>query len=294
MNESATLLSVCVRTYNQKAFVKEALDSVLSQRTTFPFEVIVSDDGSTDGTRDILTGYQEQHPDRIRLILGDKNVGGPNNLRRVIEASTAKYITCLDGDDYYTDENKLQKQVDFLESHPEFVACFHNVMNVTEATGEQSPFLPAGFSSVVTAEDIISKPWFMPIHSVVMRRELIAFPDWYSEVMNDDYVVNLSVAMYGPYHYMQDVMAAYRRHEANISIQYQDVVLIDSQLVRILEGFSFIYPESYKPVFEERIKHYQKEIRFYEKEKRYPWRKWFRPKTYKRLIKRQMKKWKKA
>ena len=294
MNEKPCILSVCVRTYNQKAFVAKALDSVLNQKTSFSFEIIVSDDGSTDGTQDVLAGYQDQHLDRVRLILGEHNVGGPNNLKRVVEASNAKYITCLDGDDYYTDEHKLQKQVDFLETHPEFVACFHNVMNVDEATGKQTQFLPSGFPSVITAEDIISKKWFMPIHSVMMRRELITFPDWYSEVMNDDYVVNLSVAMHGPYHYVPDIMAAYRHHQSNISICYQDVILIDSQLKRILEGFSSIYPAAYKPVFEQRIKQYEEEIRFHEAEARHPWRKWFRSKTYKRKLKRILGKRRKA
>lgn len=282
-------MSVCIRSFNQKVFVAEALDSVLSQQTTFPFEIIVGDDGSTDGTQEVLLEYQQRHPGKIRLLLSKEDIGGPNNLRRVIEASQAKYVTCLDGDDYYTDEHKLQKQVDFLEAHPEFVACFHNVMNVIEATGEQSPFLPSDFPSVITAEDVISKRWFMPIHSVMMRRELIAFPEWYSEVMNDDYVVNLSVAMHGPYHYMPDIMAAYRHHQTNISIQYQNVILIDSQLKRILEGFSAIYPETYKPVFERRIKQYEEEIRFHEAEARHPWRKWFRLKTYKRELKRILK-----
>lgn len=286
MNDSLYILSVCVRTFNQKTFVSEALQSVLDQKTAFPFEIIVSDDGSTDGTQELLLEYQSKYPEKIRLILGKEDVGGPNNLKRVIEASNAKYVTCLDGDDYYTDIYKLQKQVEFLEAHPEYVACFHNVMNVFETEGKHSLFLPLGFPSVVNAEDVITKRWFMPIHSVMMRRELIAFPDWYSEVMNDDYVVNLSVVMHGPYYYMPDVMAVYRHHRDNVSIQYKDMVLIDSQLKRIMEGFLPLYPTSYKPLFEERIKYYQEEILFYEKEARYPWRKWLRMRTYKRMIKR--------
>lgn len=285
------VLSVCVRTYNQERFVSEALDSVLMQKTSFPVEIVVSDDYSKDGTRNVLLEYQAKYPDRIRLILGDVNVGGPNNLKRVIEASSAKYITCLDGDDYYTDCYKLQKQVDFLEEHLDYVACFHNVMNIYESSGTKSLFLPLDFPSEVNAEDVISKRWFLPIHSVVMRRELISFPQWYSEVMNDDYVVNLSVVMHGPYYYMPDVMAVYRHHEANTSIQYGNIVLIDGQLKRILEGFSSIYPESYKPVFKDRIKYYEDEIRFYEDEMRHPMKKWFRPKTYKRMIKKRLRQW---
>ena len=290
MSENPCILSVCVRTYNQERFVSEALDSVLMQKTSFQFEIIVSDDCSKDGTRDVLREYQTKFPDSIRLIFGDRNIGGPNNLRRVIEASQAKYIVCLDGDDYFTDTYKLQKQVDFLEKHSEYVACFHNVMNVYE-TGSRSLFLPLDFPAKVEARDVISKRWFLPIHSVMMRRNLISFPEWYSEVMNDDYVVNLSVVMHGPYYYMPDVMAVYRHHNANTSIQYHNIVLIDGQLSRILEGFSSIYPESYKVVFESRINELKEEMRFCEGEMQHPWRKWFRPKTYKRMVKKRLRKW---
>ena len=285
MNEATAILSVCIRTYNQERFVANALDGVLMQKTSFPFEIIVSDDFSTDETRDILLKYQREYPDRIRLILGEKNVGGPSNLRRVIEASTAKYVTCLDGDDYYTDRYKLQKQVKFLDENERYAACFHNVMNLNDKTGARSLFLPLDFPEEVDAKDVISKKWFLPIHSVVMRRDFIAFPEWYEEVMNDDYVVDLSVAMHGPFYYMGDVMAVYRHHDANTSIQYQNIVLIDSQLLRILEGFSSIYPTSYKALFEMRIKQLQDEMHYYEAEIKHPWRKWFRVKSYKKMIK---------
>ena len=262
------ILSVCVRTYNQERFIAQALDGILMQKTSFPFEIIVSDDGSKDKTQEVLRDYHQRYPDKIRLLLGESNLGGPKNLRKVIEASQAKYITCLDGDDYYTDCYKLQKQVEFLEANDRYVACFHNVMNVYESTGARSLFLPLDFPSEVTAEDVISKRWFLPIHSVMLRRELVSFPTWYEEIVNDDYVVNLSVVMHGPYYYMPDVMAAYRHHDANISIGYSDQLLIDGK----------------------RMQFFREEMAFYEKEMKHPWRKWFRFKTYKRMLKKLLRK----
>ena len=149
MSENKVVLSVCIRSFNQKRFICQALDSVLEQKTMFPFEIIVSDDCSTDGTREILLEYQQHYPERIRLILGESNVGGPCNLRRVIEASTAKYITCLDGDDYYIDKYKLQKQVEFLEENDRYSACFHNVMDVNESKDSKGLFLPLNFPEEV-------------------------------------------------------------------------------------------------------------------------------------------------
>jgi glycosyltransferase involved in cell wall biosynthesis len=290
MTVTSPLLSVCIRTYNQERFVAKALDGVLMQKTSFPFEIIVSDDCSIDGTRDILLKYQRLFADKIRLILGEQNVGGPRNLRRVIEASTAKYITCLDGDDYYTDKYKLQKQIDFLEENERYAACFHNVVVLNEKTGTKSLFLPLNFPEEVNAKDVISKRWFLPIHSIVMRSKFIAFPEWYEEVMNDDYVVDLSVALHGPFYYMSDVMAVYRRHDANTSIQYANQLLINKQLYMILDGFAKIYPQEYRSVFEDKKEYYKREIDFWEKEMKHPIRKWFRPKTYKRLVKKRLRK----
>ena len=291
MSENSCILSVCVRTYNQERFVSEALDSVLMQKTSFPFEIIVSDDCSKDGTRDVLREYQTKYPDRSRLLLGDGNVGGPKNLKRVIEASNAKYVTCLDGDDYYTDCYKLQKQIEFLEEHPGYSACFHNTVNVNADGTPYSLFNPLDFHLVHDAKEFIMEKWFVPIHSAVLRREFIEFPEWYEGVMNDDYVVHLSVVKNAPYYYMPDVMVAYRHHSNNTSAAYSDLILTASKLREILVNFSMIYPEEYRPCFEKKIAEYDAEIAFLESEKKYPMRKYFRLKTYKKMLKKNLLKW---
>jgi len=280
------ILSVCVRTHNQKQFVRETLDSVLRQQTAFTFEIIVSDDASSDGTVNILQEYQNVHPDKIRLLLSERNIGGPENLKRVIEASTAKYITCLDGDDFYTDEYKLQKQVDFLETHPEYAACFHNTW-YADADGRLCGlFNRPDFHAVHDAHEFILERWFVPIHSAVLRREYIEFPEWYNTVMNDDYVVHLSVAKHAPYYYMPDVMVAYRHHGNNTSRAYHDQILTDTQLCKILENMKPLYPAEYASDFDERIAYYKAEIADLQLLQKHPWHKWFRRKTYSRGIKR--------
>lgn len=278
------LLSVCVRTHNQEQFIREALDSALRQHTAFPFEIIISDDASTDGTVAILEEYQKQHPDKIRLLLQETNVGGPENLKRVIEASYAKYVTCLDGDDFYTDDYKLQKQVDILEAHPEYAACFHNTWYADENGRLCGLFNRSDFHAVHDAREFIRERWFVPIHSAVLRREYIEFPEWYNTVMNDDYVVHLSVAKHGPYYYMPDVMAAYRRHAQNTSIAYRDLILTDTQLCTILEKMKPLYPAEYVADFDARIAEYKTEITALQLLQKQPWRKWLRIKTYKQKI----------
>lgn len=285
MNNKSIILSVCVRTHNQEKFIAEALDSVLMQRTDFDFEIIISDDASSDGTVNILQEYQNVHPDKIRLLLSEKNIGGPENLKRVIEASNTKYITCLDGDDFYTDEYKLQKQVDFLETHPEYAACFHNTWYADENGHLKGLFNSPDFHAVHDAHEFIRERWFVPIHSAVMRREYIEFPEWYNTVMNDDYVVHLSVAKHGPYFYIPDVMVAYRRHAHNTSIAYRNLILTDIQLCTIMENMKPIYPAEFAADFDARIAEYKVEIADLQLLQKQPWRKWLRQKTYTRPIK---------
>lgn len=290
MKESTTiLLSVCVRTHNQTQFIREALDSVLLQRTTFPFEIIVSDDASMDGTVEILKEYQNVHPYKIRLLLSEKNIGGPENLKRVIEASNAKYITCLDGDDFYTDEYKLQKQVNFLEAHPEYAACFHNTWYADSKGRLCGLFNRPDFHAVHDAREFIRERWFVPIHSAVLRREYIEFPEWYNTVMNDDYVVHLSVAKHAPYYYMPDVMVAYRHHGNNTSHAYHDLILTDTQLCTILENMKPLYPAEYAFDFDARTVDYKAEISDLRLLQKHPWLRWFRRKTYTRALKRWLK-----
>ena len=278
-------LSVCVRTHNQEKFIADALDSVLMQRTEFEYGIIISDDASSDGTVEILKEYQNAYPDKIRLLLSEKNVGGPENLKRVIEASNAKYVTCLDGDDFYTDEYKIQKQVEFLEAHSEYGACFHNTWYADENGQLKGLFNRPNFHAIHDAHEFIRERWFVPIHSAVMRREYIEFPEWYNTVMNDDYVVHLSVAKHGPYYYMPDVMVAYRRHGNNTSHAYHDQILTDTQLCTILENMKPLYPAEYAADFDARIAKYKAEIADLQLLQRKPWRKWLRRKTYTRAFK---------
>jgi glycosyltransferase involved in cell wall biosynthesis len=128
------LVSVCLITYNHEKYIRQAIEGVLMQKLTFDWEFIIADDYSTDGTRAILTEYQEKYPERIKLIFQEKNVGPAKNWLDLITAPQSKYIAYFEGDDYWTDENKLQKQVDFLEKNPNFTLC-HSDVNVLTVDG---------------------------------------------------------------------------------------------------------------------------------------------------------------
>lgn len=134
----APLVSVAVITYRQEAYIRQAMDSVLMQRFNQPWEVLVGEDRSPDATREILLDYQRAHPDRLRLFLREKNLGATRNLYEVLLSCRGRYIALLEGDDYWTDPDKLQKQVDFLEEHPDYIACTHRCAFVDQK-GEPVP-----------------------------------------------------------------------------------------------------------------------------------------------------------
>lgn len=130
------LLSIVTITYNHEPFIAKTIEGVLMQQVKFPIELIIAEDCSTDGTRAICQRYAEEYPELIRLITSDSNVGAIANERRAMLAARGKYIAFCEGDDYWTDPLKLQKQVDFLESHPDYSVTFHRCKHYNVETHE--------------------------------------------------------------------------------------------------------------------------------------------------------------
>lgn len=122
---SNPLVSIVCITYNHEPYLRQALDSFLMQKTLFAYEIVLAEDCSSDGTRKICEEYAVKYPDIIHYIWSDNNVGAVENEARAIRAAKGKYIALCEGDDYWTDAQKLQKQVDFMESHPEYSVTFH-------------------------------------------------------------------------------------------------------------------------------------------------------------------------
>lgn len=207
-------VSVLMITYNHERFIAQALDSVLMQQVDFEYEIVVGEDCSTDSTRQILLEYQQNYPDKIRLLLQRKNLGMIGNMVETCNACRGDYIALLEGDDFWTSPQKLQKQVDLLETHPECSGCFHNVLMAQEGAPEKNrlfhnaPLAKRFFS----LEDIVSSH-FIPTCSTVFRASMFAgFPDWYLEMPMGDWPLHILNTEHGPYAYLDEVMATYRIH----------------------------------------------------------------------------------
>ena len=120
-----TMVSVCMVSYNHVNYIARSIESVLIQKTTFPIQLVIGEDCSNDGTADIVKYYANKYPDTIKARCNFQNMGMSSNFIKTLKECSGKYIAVLDGDDYWTDPFKLQKQVDFLESNPRYSLCCH-------------------------------------------------------------------------------------------------------------------------------------------------------------------------
>ncbi len=220
MIPSEPVLSVCMLTYNQERYIAQAVESVLMQQTTFPFEIVIGEDCSTDGTLAVLLKLTSRHPDRIRLLRRDRNLGMMANSAQTLAECRGHYLALLEGDDYWTDAHKLQKQIDALIAHPDWTICFHSVRCIQEDGSRPDFVFPRSSpGEVLTVEDILRRN-FIQTCSVVYRRVIRELPAWMSRLQLGDWPLHILHADQGNIGYLPQQMAVYRIHrESNWSSQ---------------------------------------------------------------------------
>lgn len=125
-------VSACIITYNQEDYITECLESALSQIVDFEYEIVIGEDKSTDGTLEICKKFALKYPNKVRLIEREKNLGMAGNWMNTMSSCSGKYIAICEGDDYWTDPLKLQKQVDFLEENPGYVITYGKIQPFNE------------------------------------------------------------------------------------------------------------------------------------------------------------------
>lgn len=212
-------VSVLVITYNNERFITEAIDSIVMQKVDFDFEIIIGEDHSTDRTREIVFDFRKRYPDKIHLLLNEKNVGGRKNFTQILKASQGEYIALLEGDDYWTSPNKLQKQVDFLDNHPDFTICFHWAGWLDQESGEIKSWKygPPIIKPYYTIDDLLKHSNFIPTCSVMFRNNLFGeFPKWFWETGIGDFPLHILNAQHGKIGYIDEAMSVYRVHDAGI------------------------------------------------------------------------------
>jgi Glycosyl transferase family 2 len=210
----APLVSVVLRTYNHASFVAQAIESVLIQDTAFPFELVIGEDCSTDGTREIVAEYAARDPQIVRAVLPEQNIGHGAIFKQALEATRGSLIAYLDGDDYWTSRSKLTRQVDFLERNPECASCFHDVSLVYGEAGQPSGTVSPELGEERFSVEQIIMDSFVPAPAMMFRREVVeGLPAWVFESAWIDWLINIRSAQLGPLGYLPSPLAAYRVHK---------------------------------------------------------------------------------
>ena len=211
----AMTVSVLMITYNHSKYIKQAVESVLEQKTNFDFELIIANDCSPDNTDEIINDIIKNNPNgyKIKYYSHQKNIGMMSNFIFLTEQAIGKYCALCEGDDFWTDNYKLEKQVSFLDSNLDYSICFHNVQILTnEGLITENPLIALDTSTILD----LAKGNYIHTPSVVYRNHLIPkLPDYFKKAPVGDYFLHMLNAKYGKIKYIDENMAVYRVHETS-------------------------------------------------------------------------------
>ncbi|HEV3024506.1 MAG TPA: glycosyltransferase [Pirellulales bacterium] len=207
-------VSAAIVAFNHEPYIAQALDGALAQEVDFAYEIVVADDCSTDRTREILLDYQRRHPDKIRLLFQERNLGCTRNVARLLESCRGEYVALLDGDDYWTERRKLARQADYLDQHPTCAISYHQVREMSESGGPAPDAfsVPSGQKRVGAMQDLLADG-IVPTGSTLFRREhLVPLPDWFEEAFPPDMVLKALAVDRGTFDFLDEAMSVYRLH----------------------------------------------------------------------------------
>jgi len=257
------MVSVLMITYNHENFIRESIEGVLMQKTDFKVELIIGEDCSTDNTRSIVVDYADKYPEIVKPQLPKINRGMQNNFLSIVNAAKGKYIAICEGDDYWTDPYKLQKQVDFLEANLEYTICFHPVICLNEAKPEQNHIFPQlndQFTIDKMTVDYLVERNFIQTNSVLLRKMTPsiyeAFPN---DILPGDWYLFLLHAKYGKIAYINEPMSVYRIHEGGI--WYGDPIYNHAIKRRaFIDKVNLLFESKYNKILEQKVKQFYSHI----------------------------------
>lgn len=240
MNEP--ILSIYVATYNHEKYITQALDSILMQKTDYSYEVLVGEDFSTDNTRAVLKEYEKEHPGKFTIFYRDHNTyrDNPNNIQDLIMRCRGKYIIALEGDDFWTDPNKINRQIDFLETHPEYIAVAHHCTVVGHDSQPNGEIYPECQDEEYSFRHYFSEILPGQLTTVMYRNIFIDSSDktlFEKKLTPPDRVLYFHLLMHGKIHCIQEPMSAYRHvtaHGSSYSATYRYHFSDFEKLYRVL------------------------------------------------------------
>ena len=211
-------ISVLMTSFQHERYIARAIDGVLEQRG-MEFELLVGDDASTDGTRDVISEYARAHPEVIRTFFPERNLGqaGKAIFGELVAQARGDYLAVLDGDDYWTSPEKLRRQVTYLDEHPESSMCFHNVLCVYEDKGRaDGPYNGPDQATEVDVSALLDRCVVASCSPVFRRASIAPLPAWYFALPWGDWPLYFIAAGHGAVRYLPDLMGVYRIHSAGM------------------------------------------------------------------------------
>jgi glycosyltransferase involved in cell wall biosynthesis len=213
MPNISPLVSVAMITYNHERFITRAIESVLAQRTSFPIELIIGEDASSDDTRMHIEMLSAKAPELIRTLTRPTNIGMHRNLEGVLQECRGEFIAFLEGDDYWISKEKLQMQADVLQENDRAVGVFHSAALVDDLGKEIGEIWPYRVLTEIGTRELLDNP-VIPTASVMLRRRaLVALPDSYRKLKMRDWPMWVFASLYGSWLCLPKIMAAYRVHD---------------------------------------------------------------------------------
>lgn len=237
-------VSVLMITYNHENFIREAIEGVLMQKTDFPIEIIIGEDCSTDNTRKIVLEYSEKYPDIIRPLLPENNLGMMKNFIETMQTATGKYIALCEGDDYWTDPYKLQKQVDFLEANEEYSVCYHDAIIVDKFNRLLSiSKLPDECKRDFTSDELIFGAWILTL--TICFRNKISICDEMLNAENGDTFLTCILGLNGKGKYLGEIIkpAAYRNHVGGVWSSLDEKEKLQKRFKTYIYMYDFLVKE---------------------------------------------------
>ena len=218
MDNEQPKVSVSMTVYNQERFIAEAIEGVLKQKTSFPIELNIADDCSSDGTSRICEDYAANFPDIVTYRRRPVNLGMMPNFYKSLMECDGKYIALCEGDDYWIDENKLQIQFDFLETHEDYsLACHNHFQLAGDKLIESYSDIEEDFRTLTT-EDYLLDPHFQTASYFIRRSALPSeFPEWYRDVLAGDHFLVLFLSLKGKIAYFNSRMSVFRTFASSVT-----------------------------------------------------------------------------
>lgn len=250
---SIPLVSICCITYNQEQFIAQAIDSFLMQETNFDFEIVIGEDCSKDTTGAIVKEYALQYPEKIRILDNSVNLGLQKNFFRTLHACRGEFIAYCEGDDYWIDPLKLQKQADVLLSNKDVVYCFSNAIMKSEENDTES-LIFADNQKIPTKfelKEYIENYHPMPMLTTFFRSECIQNPPYFLySIIQLDYALRFIIGSKGNFYFLNETTAVYRKHKggiANNSISFLESMLKVNKELNAYFNYSYTHFFGYYP-----------------------------------------------